>query len=730
MTERPHLHALADRLGLVSSYDDLEGRSHPLDERTCQTLVAALGHSAENETRAAERIATLDDAKQRALIPPLAITRRGAIDEAPIEVRVETGAARIRWTLELRTEDREHKVKHGTLHPRGEQKRRRFALPRPWQPEPGEHDLTLTVQTGNQRWRAEQRWIVVPQRCVQVQDKLPSEGGFGLAVNLYTVRSRHNWGCGDFTDLAQLAQRAARHGADFVQLSPLHLLANRGHDVSPYMPVSRLFYNPIYLDVEAVPELASCTETRAWLDRPPVRRRIASLRAAGEVDYDGVAALKWQAMRHLHRHFVDRDRDHDTPRGRAYEAFRHGRGAVLDRLAIYQAADALLHEADGCTSWRTWPDALRDADPHALETFVRNHPELVDFHRYLQFETERQLAEAARSARTAGMALGLVHDLAIGSAPDGFDTWAFRHLFVDRVGLGCPPDPMSDEGQHWSLPPLHPRQLRNDDFRFWRAVLRSGMRHGGGLRIDHVLGLVRQFWIPDGVPASAGAYVQMPHDALFGLLALESHRSGAVIVGEDLGTVPEGMAERLEQWGVLSTRVLLFEQQDGAFKPSQEIGRRALVMATTHDLPTLAGWWLGGDLNLRMRLGLLDDDALAAARAHRQRDRHALLLRLAEEGLVAVDAATPPFGEVALAIHTFLARTPAPLVAVWLEDLLGETRPVNLPGVGPAQFAGWRRRLATGIEQAFADPGARQMLIAARRPRPATTPDIAAPALP
>lgn len=702
------LRARAAVLGVETRYRGIDGVAHEAPRATVAAFVEQLEAPSPRPARRREG--------ERTIIAPVRVTVLSP-NRGTLEVDLGDAAAyEVRWSLELRTEDGQRTSRYGTQTLRGGSGR--FRIHDPPLATTGYHQLQLTVETGNRRWLGEQRWIVVPPTCVEIGDALEGRPGFGLCLNLYAVRRRDDWGVGDLTALRELCQRAGAEGADFVATSPLHATANRGAGISPYAPVSRLFRNPIYLDVEAVPELAECAETRAWLERPEVARKRAQAHGRRHVDYEAVRTLKLQALRRLHRTFARRHRHRDTPRGKAYARYRREQGPLLDAFAVHGALDALLHEAEGHSDWHSWPADYRRPESATVRAFAETHAELVDFHRYLQFELDRQLSQVAITAADAGLRLGLVEDLAVGAPHGSFDVWAFQDLFVGAAELGCPPDPLGPEGQNWALAPLDPGRLREDGYGLWSRLLRNILAHAGCLRLDHVLGLVRQFWIPRGESGASGTYVTQKSDDLFGILALESRRAGAVVVGEDLGTVPDGMGQTLARWGVLSTRVLYFaaDPGGGAFPEPSALDERALWLATTHDLPTLAAWWRGEDLDQRHELALFPDAAsLEAARAARGEARDALLRRLRTEGLVeaATETELGPFVE---AVHRYLAGSPAALVGIWLEDLAGESAPVNLPGVGPERYPVWSRRLDLPLDALLEDPAARRRLRAARRP--------------
>ena len=551
-------------------------------------------------------------------------------------------------------------------------------------------------------------------RCPTVESKLARRRGFGIWTNLYSLSSQRNFGAGDLSDLARLAQLAAREGADFIGINPLHALWNRGSHVSPYAPISRLYRSELYLDVLRVPELARCARARALLARPGFQRELAQLRGSPRVEYARVAAAKREILRALHRSFTQRPAG---ARARAYAAFRAREGPSLDDFATFMAlGEQLAARSERALDWHFWPRELQGPSSEAVARFRREHAREIDFQRFVQFELDRQLGAAAAAANRAGMAIGLYPDLALGSARGGAETWAFPGLFAEGASLGAPPDDFSPQGQDWAIPPLDPLRLRENSFAFFQQLLRSAFAHAGALRIDHVLGVFRLYWIPRGRPASEGAYVRQPARELLALLAQESSRQGALVIGEDLGSVPPGTQASLARHGILSSRVLYFERQKGGFRPSQAYSRRALATANTHDLVPLAGFASGRDLVLRRRAGAIpSQSALRIALAERARSARALTRRLVSEGLLRGPEPSP--SELALAVSGFLARTPCPLVALSLDDAVGEAEPVNLPGVGPREHPSWTRRMGVSLEGLAAHPGLQACCAALRRGR-------------
>jgi 4-alpha-glucanotransferase len=682
---RPQLRALAAQVGILPSYVDQSGRTRLTGDETRVALLAAMGIAASSEAEARDALADMRAANRLLRVDPV----RVADARAARQLAVCPMPVRRAWSVEVTHED------GARVRISGRGARRSIMLPRlPL----GYHRVRIEMagQDGDERV-AEQRLIVVPSSCPTPRERLGSRRVFGLLANLYTLRSTHNWGFGDLSDLQRLVEWAGQIGAAFVGVNPLHALDNRGDQISPYSPLSRLYRNVLYLDATAMPEWADLSQgqRRELADA----ERLSALRRADRVDYGAVRSLKWPVFVALHRRFAARHRDGNTVRGRTYAQYLASEGDALRRFAAFAALREHF-EQDGVRDWRRWPAAYRDSNSESVRDFVASHREAIDLHCYLQFELDRQLGAVAETAQACGAVLGVYQDLALGSSRRGSDPWAYPGLFLDRVDVGAPPDNYSPTGQNWALPAVDPRALRASGYDYWIRVLRAALRHAGALRIDHVLGLVRQYWIPTGSSGADGAYVRFPTQDLLGILALESRRAGALVIGEDLGTVPRGLSRDMERWSLLSTRVLYFERtRDGGFRSARSYPRRALVGANTHDLAPLAGFWEGRDLLLRRRAGLLPDDrALAAARRERERERRALLRRLRRDRALTAAPKVPGASDLRGAVHAFLAQSPAVLVGVSLDDLSGERVPVNVPGVPLRRFPSWSRRMRLPIE--------------------------------
>jgi (1->4)-alpha-D-glucan 1-alpha-D-glucosylmutase len=571
-----------------------------------------------------------------------------------------------------------------------------------------------------------------PLTCFE-PDALGGDGRvWGPAIQLYALRSQRNWGIGDFGDLLAVIDQWAARGASLVGLNPLHaLFAHNPAHVSPYSPSSRLRLNTIYIDVDAVGELAECEEAVALIASAEVQAQLAVLRAADMVRYPEVAALKTRMLRLLHAQFAQRHRSSaGSARGADYRVFVEEGGAALLRHARFEALQGHFFATDSAVwGWPVWPEAYRSPDAPAVEAFAAEHAEEVGFHLYLQWLADRQLAAARQRCVDRGMAVGLYLDLAVSVDRAGSDAWSHADLYARGATIGAPPDEVNPNGQGWGLPPLRPDRMGGTDHALFTATIRAAMRHAGALRIDHVMGLMRLFWIPPNQSPATGAYVLYPLDELVTIVASESRAHRCLVIGEDLGTVADAIRVAMARHRLLSYRLLYFERSDdGAFKAPEAYPRRALVAISTHDLPTLAGWWTGHDLVVRQRLGLFPAGTIYEQQlATRAQDRMRLLLALERAGLLPagveprLDAAPQLTEALAEAVHAYVASSAAEVMLVQLEDVLGVEDQANLPGTVD-QHPNWRQRLPLGLEAMATDARFESLAkrIASVRPRPQT----------
>lgn len=549
----------------------------------------------------------------------------------------------------------------------------------------------------------EQLVLLAPAQCWVPEGLRQGERWWGIAAQLYALRSERSWGIGDFSDLGLCVAMAAAQGAAFVGVSPLHALRPGNPEAaSPYSPGSRLALNVYHIDATAVPEYLHSPEIRTLRADPAFCARLQAAQQSSTVDYAAVAALKDAAFRCLWQTFRRTAWSGNAQRGRAFDAFCAENTDTLGMHARFEAIQAALQAQDPAVwGWPAWPAEMRDPHGEAVASFVRDRSDDVAYHFWLQWVAHEQLQQVAQSARQR-MGVGLYCDLAVGVADGGADTWAAPELYARGMHIGAPPDPLSLQGQDWGLPPLNPIALAAAQYLPFRHLLRAAMRPAGALRMDHVMALMRLFWTcPDG-----GTYVEYPLQALLAIVAIESHRHQCMVVGEDLGNVAPAMREAMAQRAVLSYRPLIFERTDGgAFRPPAQWPPLALAVVSTHDLPTLAGFWAGVDINVQQSLGFLDADAHLQALLVRAQDRTHLLAALHAQELlpegVLLDAQSAPEMTPALAgaVHRLLARTPCMLVGVQLEDLLGQREQANVPGNTGHIHPNWRRRMTVPLEE-------------------------------
>jgi len=736
------LERLAAAYGIEGEYWDVWNKRHAISDRTQRALLSAMGVAAADDV-SCERAQEQRRAWQwRHPLAPVLVTRSKPALRVDIRLAAELPGP-LRWSL-LVEDGRRYggEIEVGQLVPLeeaeiGGRNYRRCGFTLPVELVLGYHRFEIEGAGTDPSKPASMSLIVVPEACYQPEAILGEGRVWGFQVQLYALRSHRNWGMGDLTDLKALVEFCAKAGAGVIALNPLHALYlhNPAH-ASPYSPSSRLLGNVLYLDVEAVAEFAECESAREQVRDPRFQEKLRALRASELIDHPAVARTKLAVMERLFAHFLERHLDRGTPRAEAFRSFRERCGAMLRSHCVFEALQESLHRADpSVAGWPAWPQALRDADSPEVQAFAAENAARVEFFEYLQWQFDEQLSAVKARAEALGMSVGLDLDLAVSVDKAGSETWANQGCYAGSATVGAPPDEWNLLGQDWGLPPLVPERLREAGYAPFVAVMRENMRHAGALRIDHVMWLMRLFWIPSGADPAEGAYVGYPLEDLLGILALESVRNRCLVIGEDLGTVPEEFRAALSRMGVLSFRPLLFERTpEGEFKPPRDYPRDAVTTLSTHDLPTLNGFWQGSDLELRTNHGLFPDDARGEAEvAVRARDRARLLAALEREGLLpeslknASGKQEEYSDELALAVHRFIVRTRSKLLLLQLEDVLGQLEQVNLPGT-THQHPNWRRKLSLELEDLPSDSRVQALVEAVRRERGAERAAEAAPA--
>ncbi len=681
---------LAQAYGVAGDFYDWQGRHVGVPPATITAVLAAMGIDAGTEESAHRALAERWLSGWRRILPPALVFRQGTAVRVNVHVR-HLDPVRL-WI------DLEGGGRRDDLH-----QAENFAPPQ-------DIDGVLTGEAtfvvpedlplGYHTLRAESvgreaaTELIVSPPWLGTPERMGSRRAWGFATQLYSVPSEQSWGVGDLADLTDLAVwSAAEHGAGYLLVNPMHAAApGSPMEPSPYLPTTRRFANPMYLRVERIPEFAYLPRTA----RDTVEGlRITAAAASDQIDRDRAWSAKRAALQEVHA--VRRSAGRDI----AYRAFQRREGKGLTDYATWCA----LAEKHG-PDWPEWPAEVRHPDGPGVAQFRVDNVQAIDFHAWLQWVLDDQLAVAQSTATRAGMALGLMHDLAVGVHPKGADSWALQDIFASGITVGAPPDAYNQAGQDWSQPPWRPDRLAELGYAPLRAVVAAALRHAGGLRVDHIIGLFRLWWIPKGNPPTDGTYVRYDHEAMVGILALEAHRARAVVVGEDLGTVEPWVRDYLAERGILGTSILWFERDydhgDAPLAPEQW-REFCLASVTTHDLPPTAGYLAGDHIRLRSRLGLLTrplDEELAADHA----DRRSWLEELRTRGALTTDhpvgGAEPDDGDnldpdsdegarILLALHRFLTWTPAKLLGVALTDAVGERMTQNQPGTID-EYPNWR----------------------------------------
>jgi 4-alpha-glucanotransferase len=701
----PELAELATAHGVQCVYTDHDGRVQQVSVSTVVAVLEALDVPASTPGAIAASLDRVEDDEWRAMLPPTVVTREGT--EVQVAVHVADGADVTAW---IALEQSEQPVVPTSATPwrvtppqattttgsfavvRGPRVQLRQAdvhteprtvdsrkvaratftvpadLPLGWH--------TLHAESGGQT--VQTPLVVTPER-LELRKKVARKQAWGFMVQLYSVRSKDSWGMGDLADLADLAWQTAHNGgADFVGINPLHATEPvLPVTPSPYLPTSRRFMSPLYIRVEDIRETAYLSAADRSLVEwagEPVRELSED---SGPIDRDAIWEAKKAALEVVYT------AQRSAARQTAFDEFVLAQGKGLVDFATWCA---ITEHLDG----RDWPTELADPSSAGVTTLRNALSERVQFYCWLQWVADEQLHAAHRAGLDAGMRLGLLKDLAVGSSSDGADAWADAGVLAQGVSIGAPPDMYNQQGQNWSPAPWHPRALAKAGYAPYREMLRTVLRHCGALRIDHILGLFRLWWIPGGARASAGAYVTYDHEALIGILCLEAHRAGVTVIGEDLGTFEPWIRDYLAERGILGTSVLLFERDAAGAPIEPEAYRRtALATVTTHDLPPTAGYLAGEHVDLRERLGLLTEEP-TVLRAQARAERESLVEALSRRGLTTFD---PSERELVEGLHRYLKDTPAALVGVYLTDAVGERRAQNQPGTN-TEYPNWKVPLA------------------------------------
>ncbi|KNH09128.1 4-alpha-glucanotransferase (amylomaltase) [Candidatus Burkholderia brachyanthoides] len=686
------IETLAQRAGFEVEWQNAHKKMQRVPETTLRILLEKLGLPCGNATQIRQSMAVIDAETTGRKLPPL-ITAE--VDRA-IALPVSAAKSGARYRVEMESGE----IIDGRFTtPKGE-----IALLSPIS-EPGYHTLVINDHRTT--------LAVAPARCYTLDDAWRALRDsdddapplWGVAAQVYGLRRRGDGGIGDLTALATLATQTARRGGHAVAISPMHaMFTAEPNKFSLYSPSSRLFLNIAHIDFAAV---LGAPAARAAIEKAGVAAEYEALEELALIDWPRAMKVRVAILRALFETF---SKDTGSPLQKDFAAFVEEGGRPLEDHARFEALQAAQIAEHGDGHWRTWPDALQDPRGKTVAAFAESHRDEVHFYFFTQWLAAKGLMHAQHAARAAGMAVGLVADFAVGCDSAGSHAWSYRDEMLTAVSVGAPPDLFNQAGQSWGLTTFSPRAMRTQGFAAFIDMLRCAFKCAGGIRIDHILGLRRLWLVPEGESAKDGAYLRYPLDDLLRLISLESWRHRAIVVGEDLGTVPPGFTERLQEHGLLGIRALWFEraEQGDGFKPPRDWDGGVTATTTTHDLPTVTGWWRGEDIVWRSKIGQTMSradgrDAVEVALEERGEDRAHLWRAFQDAEIAPADVDAPDIDNAPVdEALAFVAATPAPLVTYPLEDLLALVEQPNLPG-SIDEHPNWRRRLMKPVDELFLD---------------------------
>lgn len=675
--EGKQLEQAAEHAGIIDSFINMREEVQSVSAQTKQALLAAMGRGEQATPSAAP-------------LPAVLVF----VQAEPVVISPQ-GKCAFDWQLTLENGDvSAGKLAAGkTLH-----------LPKTLPT--GYHQLSLSDGDTQQGCRI----IIAPRRCYEPDVLLAGKKLWGATVQLYTLRSEKNWGVGDFGDLKQMVEHIAERGGAFIGLNPIHALYPANPlSASPYSPSSRRWLNVTYIDVSQVAEFIDSEEAQRWWRLPQTRDALHQARSREYVDYSQVMALKSDALKLAWKTFADVPQA--SPRKRDFRLFVELGGQSLYQQGVFDALHVHLRDLDlGLWGWPVWPQTYRDIHSPDVAEFCARYADEIEFYLWLQWLAQEQFSACYQTSVELGMPVGIYRDLAVGVAEGGSETWSDPALYCLNATIGAPPDILGPQGQNWGLPPIDPHVMKDRAYQPFIDLLRANMSQCGALRIDHVMGLLRLWWIPAHEHAGRGAYVRYPLEDLLGVLALESQRHQCMVIGEDLGIVPKEIVASLRDSGVYSYKVLYFEQEkSGVYRAPDHYVTQAMATVTTHDLPTLRGYWEGGDLTLGESLGIYPDPTvLTTLRAEREASKQGLLDALHQHRCVPKSVGhnaktlsmTPVLNR---GLQRYLADSASALLGLQPEDWLDMDTPVNVPGTN-TEYPNWQRKLTRSLEDMFSDP--------------------------
>lgn len=694
------LQKLADTIGILTSYTDACNQEHEIEDNVIRLLAEKLGYKAGNEEEIARSIELYHKKRWQKTLESISVVEQKDIwFDVVLPENHDTSDLKLR--LRYRGNERSFEPGFGVFdeggrYTIGHTVYKKVVVKINGRLEVGYYEIEL--ETGGKKYKSV--LAVAPEKCY-ANETLEKERLWGFAVQLYSLNSSRNWGIGDFTDLYNLVDICKRSGADVIGLNPLNVLSHDfPEDASPYGSVSRLFLNPIYIDVEKVPgftpeDMASC------------RDKVAGLRDSELIQYTPVYELKITMLEKLYRRMLQ---DKKSPYYADYEAYCRRKGAELDKLALFQAlSEERAHTVWG--GWKAWEEEYRNSNSRAVAEYAKKHHERIGFFKYLQFEAERQFDAVKKHIDEQGLKIGLYRDLAVGVCQNSAELWGDYETFIKDAGAGAPPDELFCNGQNWGLGAFHPEVLKERAYEPYIKVLRANMRNAGALRIDHAMGLMRLFVILN--QEECGSYVLYNFADMLNILAIESWLNRCTIVGESIGIVPEGFIEKMAEKNIGSLSVLWVERPLGSsdFKSPSEYPAKAFASVGTHDMPPLKMWWFGYEIAEKHKLGIYTEEQMNWCYHERELERRKLLFALDSNAVWPEDKPRRGdylYGEaypegIEEAVHRFVARAPSEVFLSQLEDILHVEKMQNVPGIDRDQHPNWRRKLPVRLENLESD---------------------------
>ena len=715
---RDTLTKLSELAGIVLGYWDVSGVWHEPATESRLKVLEILGYDVSSPQALESSYDRLIRERRSEMIKPVYVVSAGdTAFEIRLQLPYQTYPTPHSWsiTFENGTEIVQ-KLTTETCHNEESyeidgQPMRRIVVPiRTVLPE-GYHNISFYFRLADGEHTLQSSLIATPEKCYLPEEIYSGTRYWGVSLQLYSLRSEHNWGIGDIGDLRLLSKSLGKQGASFIGLNPLHALpAHDATTFSPYSPVSRLASNYLYLDLTMMEDFRDSSAAQAFAQAKDTRAKLDGLRHADYVDYGKVSEIKMQVLNLAYEQFYKVHLGNNSSRAQSFRDFCASRGKSLRNYATYQALrEHFVSRDPALWGWPVWPDGYKSPEDKLVGTFVKNEEKRILFFSYLEWQFSLQMEDLKHELSNNGIHQGLYLDLALGCGVNSADIWANQELFSLGASMGAPPDAVNEHGQNWGLPVILPHQLEKAGYRPFIDILRYVMGQSGMLRIDHVMQLMRVFWIPTGFDGSKGLYFRYPVSDLMGIIALESQRNRCVVIGEDLGTVPDEVRVEMRRRELLSYQLFIFERDhQGGFTPPNTYIPQALVTSSSHDLPTIMGFWKGREVSLRKELGLRDEYYEETELRQRGRERELLVEAFVRENIelpreILTEEDKKHWGELVAGVNRYLARTPCYYQAIQLEDICLNVEQMNFPGT-TFEHPNWQRKLPMTVDDLSRNP--------------------------